>query len=107
MIAPISSFATPALSGIAARGFTAMRMGNAEYKPWDVKQEGGQMDSGWGTGEISIFESRVDYGLKRWLSLACCKIENDLPVVLQYNNYIGLTRLVVFNFVQILIPLHY
>ncbi len=53
MIAPISSFATPALSGIAARGFTAMRMGGGEYKPWDVKQEGGQMDSGWGTGEIS------------------------------------------------------
>ncbi len=51
MIAPISSFATPALSGIAARGFTAMRMGGGEYKPWDVKQEGGQMDSGWGTGE--------------------------------------------------------
>ena len=52
MIAPISSFATPALSGIAARGFTAMQMAGGEYKPWDVKQEGGQMDSGWGTGEF-------------------------------------------------------
>ena len=51
MIAPISSFATPTLSGFAARGFTAMRMAGGEYKPWDVKQEGGQMDSGWGTGE--------------------------------------------------------
>jgi hypothetical protein len=29
-----------------------LRMGaSGEYKPWDVKQEGGQMDSGWGTGE--------------------------------------------------------
>jgi hypothetical protein len=52
MIAPISSFATPALSGFAARGLTAMRMAE-ELRPWDVKQEGGQMDSGWGTGEIS------------------------------------------------------
>jgi hypothetical protein len=31
-----------------------MRMGGGEYKPWDVKQEGGKMDSGWGTGEISL-----------------------------------------------------
>ena len=52
MISPVSSFATPALSGMfAARASTALRMGgDAEYKPWDVKQEGGQMDSGWGTG---------------------------------------------------------
>ena len=50
MIAPISSFAaSPALG--ALRGLTSMRMAGGEYKPWDVKQEGGQMDSGWGTGE--------------------------------------------------------
>jgi hypothetical protein len=54
MIGSISSFATPALSGFAARGLTAMRMGDAELKPWDVKQEGGQMESGWGTGEHCI-----------------------------------------------------
>jgi hypothetical protein len=57
MIAPIASFATPALSGFAARGLTAMRMAE-ELRPWDVKQEGGQMDSGWGTGE-HCFPGRV------------------------------------------------
>ena len=51
MIAPLSSF-SPALSGIAgARGLTTLRMSEAELRPWDVKQEGGQMESGWGTGE--------------------------------------------------------
>ena len=51
MIAPITS--TPALSGLfAGRSLTALRMGGAAgYKPWDVKQEGGQMDSGWGAGK--------------------------------------------------------
>ncbi len=54
MIAPASSF-TPALAGLAAgRGLTSLRMGGAgDYKPWDVKQEGGQMDAGWGTGKHS------------------------------------------------------
>ena len=35
----------------AARGLTTLRMGAAAdgYKPWDVKQEGGQMESGWGS----------------------------------------------------------
>ena len=52
MIAPLSSF--PALSAVsAARGLTSLRMGAGAdgYKPWDVKQEGGQMDSGWGSGK--------------------------------------------------------
>ena len=50
MIAPLSSF-TPALSGMAG---VSLRMGGTSdgYKPWDVKQEGGQMESGWGTGEF-------------------------------------------------------
>ncbi len=52
MIGSIASFATPALAGFAARGLTAMRM--ADERPWDVKQEGGQMDSGWGTGERRV-----------------------------------------------------
>lgn len=56
----IASFASPALSGavIAARGATSLQMSAAAggYKPWDVKQEGGQMDSGWGSGEF-VFES--------------------------------------------------
>jgi hypothetical protein len=50
----IASFASPALSGamLAARGATSLQMsGSGGYKPWDVKQEGGQMDSGWGSGE--------------------------------------------------------
>ncbi len=62
MISPLSSF-TPALSGMAAGSLTALngvridRFSTprtpkpGDYKPWDVKQEGGQMDSGWGTGE--------------------------------------------------------
>jgi hypothetical protein len=66
MIAPLSSF-SPALSGMAAGSLTAMngvridrfttpRTPKAgDYKPWDVKQEGGQMDSGWGTGETLKF----------------------------------------------------
>ncbi len=57
MIAPISSFAaSPALAGLmTGRSLTALRMsGDAELKPWDVKQEGGQMDSGWGTGEETL-----------------------------------------------------
>ena len=51
MIAPTSSFAS-SLSAISARGLTSLSMsaGAGEYKPWDVKQEGGQMDSGWGGG---------------------------------------------------------
>ena len=53
MIAPLSSFAaSPALASL--RGLTSMRMGGGEYKPWDVKQEGGQMDSGWGTGNSTF-----------------------------------------------------
>ena len=48
MIAPLSSF-TPALSSMA--GVSLRMSASGEYKPWDVKQEGGQMDSGWGTGE--------------------------------------------------------
>ena len=67
MIGSISTFATPALAGFAARGLTAMRMSDAELKPWDVKQEGGQMDSGWGTGECCclacLAEQRVGTSL--------------------------------------------
>jgi hypothetical protein len=54
----IASFASPALSGamLAARGATSLQMsGSGGYKPWDVKQEGGQMDSGWGSGEEQFF----------------------------------------------------
>ena len=67
MISSPSMF-TPALSGMAAGSLTAMngiridRFSTprtpkpGDYKPWDVKQEGGQMDSGWGSGEfVSIF----------------------------------------------------
>ena len=69
MIAPLSSF-TPALSGLSASSLTALngvridRFSTprtpkpGDYKPWDVKQEGGQMDSGWGTGEkLKLFVS--------------------------------------------------
>ena len=57
MIAPVSSFA-PALAGLAG-GLTSLRMGGGEYKPWDVKQEGGQMDAGWGTGKFPNFRWKL------------------------------------------------
>ena len=55
----IASFtASPVLSGsfLAARGATSLQMaaGADGYKPWDVKQEGGQLDSGWGSGKKSF-----------------------------------------------------
>jgi hypothetical protein len=51
------SFYTSAQSAIssaavAAHGRTSVQMGGASavaIKPWDVKQEGGQRDSGWGS----------------------------------------------------------
>jgi hypothetical protein len=53
---PLSFFSTAqsALSSaaVAAHGRTSLQMGGASavaIKPWDVKQEGGQRDSGWGS----------------------------------------------------------
>ncbi len=53
---PLSFFssAQSALStaAVAAHGRTSLQMGGATsvvIKPWDVKQEGGQRDSGWGS----------------------------------------------------------
>jgi hypothetical protein len=62
MIAPLSSF-TPALSSMA--GVSLRMSASGEYKQWDVKQEGGQMDPGWGTGEFSILDLRnlIDFGI--------------------------------------------
>ena len=55
---PLSFYSTAqsALSGAVAASHarTSVQMGGAGaagIKPWDVKQEGGQRDSGWGTGE--------------------------------------------------------
>ena len=64
MIAPISSFA-PALSAVSARGLTSLSMsaGAGGYKPWDVKQEGGQMDSVWGGGEMIHISNPQAYSI--------------------------------------------
>lgn len=51
---PLSFYHTAAVSSSAAvisAGRSSVSAGSS-YKPWDVKQEGGQRDSGWGTGEI-------------------------------------------------------
>ena len=55
---PLSFYSTAqsAISGAVAASHarTSVQMGGAggvAIKPWDVKQEGGQRDSGWGTGE--------------------------------------------------------
>jgi hypothetical protein len=62
MIASAASF-TPALAGLAGRSLTSLRMGGAgEYKPWDVKQEGGQMDAGWGTGKFTL-KMKISFSL--------------------------------------------
>jgi hypothetical protein len=50
---PLSFYHTAAAASSAsviAAGRSSVSHGS-EYKPWDVKQEGGQRDSGWGTGE--------------------------------------------------------
>ena len=55
MIAPSSAtFAATSLTGLTGRGLTSLSMASAGYKPWDVKQEGGQMESGWGNGETQV-----------------------------------------------------
>ena len=58
---PLSFYSTAAQSAVAgsvaaAHGRTSLQMGGnpSVVKPWDVKQEGGQMDSGWGTGKFLL-----------------------------------------------------
>jgi hypothetical protein len=59
------SSAQSAVSGAVAASHarTSLQMGGSggvEIKPWDVKQEGGQRDSGWGTGESHCFLSHTN-----------------------------------------------
>ena len=63
---PAAAAASSAAAVSVGRSASLSNTYSASYKPWDVKQEGGQRDSGWGTGKI-------------------------LPISMHFNNTKGLT----------------